>query len=282
MNKISILNNFNKNKYYSYPFPFFYIDRAFDQKIYDFLKKDYILFHKFFQKNTKYKKNNIRLQMSTEEFYNSKLFLNSIWYDFVEYHTSKTFFLELVEIFRNDMIKIYPRIIDMIDKNKDDKNFLNIRTKENISNFQFVADCQPGINTPCYHETSVRQSHLDNSAEIFAGLFYLRDDNDRSSGGNLQVMEVKNKKKINFHQKSEVKNQFDLDIFKEVKYEKNKVIFFLNTKNSIHNVTSRSETNLPRNLTNIIFESYSKKIKTFSLYNDKKNLILKLKKVLTF
>ena len=227
MNKISILRNFNEKNYFSYPFPFFYIDKAYDEKTYEQLKKDYILFQKYFQKNKDYKKNNIRLQISTEEFYKSDIFCKSVWYDFVKFHTSKEFFMQLVEIFRNDMEKIYPDIIDIIDKKKNDEYFLDVRNKNNKKNFKFVADCQPGINTPCLYQSSVRESHLDNPAEIFAGLFYLREDSDNSLGGNLQIMEIKKFKKVNFFQKSQVKNKSDLNIFKEIRYEKNKVIFFL-------------------------------------------------------
>jgi hypothetical protein len=280
MEKISILNRFDRNNYFSYPYPFFFIDNAYEDKIYSYLEGDYKLFHNYFEKNTQYKENNIRLQISTEEFFDSNLFQNSIWKDFVQFHTSKTFFLQLVDIFSEDMKKIYPKILDIIDKNKSNEDFLNIRNKKNIKEFQFVADCQPGINTPNLYKSSVRQSHLDNSAELFAGLFYLRDDLDDSSGGNMQVMEIKKNKKTVFHQKSLVKNQSDLNIFKEIKYEKNKVIFFMNTINSIHSVSPRSATSVPRNLTNIIFETYDIKNRLFSEYKKRQNLLSKIKNLI--
>ena len=50
MDKISILNNFDKKKYFSHPFPFFFIENAYDEKTYEYLKKDYILFQEFFKK----------------------------------------------------------------------------------------------------------------------------------------------------------------------------------------------------------------------------------------
>ena len=254
MNKLSIINNFKLQDYFSHPFPFFLINNAYDEKTYDHLEKDYKLFHK----NLRYKENNIRLQITTQEFFNSKLFTNSIWKDFIEFHTSKVFFMQLVEIFRKDMEKIYPKIIDIIDRENNQENFLNIRNEENKKKFKFVADCQPGINTPTIYKSSVRESHLDNSAELFAGLFYLRDNLDNSSGGDLEVMEIKKNKK-------------------EIKYDKNKVIFFLNTKDSIHRISPRSETNIPRNLTNIIFETYNLNTKLFSLYQKQSGYISTIK-----
>lgn len=267
MNKISIINNFKLQDYFSHPFPFFLINNAYDEKTYDYLEKDYKLFHNYFQKNLRYKENNIRLQITTQEFFNSKLFTNSIWKDFIEFHTSKVFFMQLVEIFRKDMEKIYPKIVNIIDKENNQENFLGIRNEKNKKKFKFVADCQPGINTPTIYKSSVRESHLDNSAELFAGLFYLRDNLDNSSGGDLEVMKIKKNKKAIFYKKSLVQNQSDLHVYKKIKYEKNKVIFFLNTKDSIHRISPRSETNIPRNLTNIIFETYNLDAKLFSPYH---------------
>mgnify|MGYP005993146491 CR=1 FL=1 len=277
MEKISILNNFDKKNYFSYPYPFFYIDEAYSEKTYSYLEKDYKQFHDYFKKDSRYKENNIRLQISTEEFLNSKLFQNSIWKDFIDFHTSKSFFIELMNIFEEDLNIIYPKISKIINEKKNDNDFLNIRNENNKNNFNFVADCQPGINTPNAYKSSVVNSHLDNSAELVAGLFYLKDDRDNASGGDLQIMEEKSSKKIIFHKKQRVKNNLDLKLFKEIKYKRNNVVFFLNTSKSIHRVSSRSPSSIPRNLTNIIFETYIPENKLFSIYK-KTNLASKIVK----
>jgi hypothetical protein len=280
MEKISILNRFDRKNYFSYPYPFFFIDNAYEDRIYSYLDKDYKLFHNYFEKKTQYKENNIRLQISTEEFFESNLFQNSIWKDFVEFHTSKFFFIELMNIFEKDMEIIYPKINKIIKEKNNDIDFLNIRNEDNKKKFQFVADCQPGINTPNTFKSSVRDSHLDNTAELVAGLFYLKDDNDKSTGGDLQVMEARQNKKVILHKKSSVKNISDLKLFKEIEYKKNKVVFFLNTSNSIHRVTPRSVAKIPRNLTNIIFETYLPDNKLFSVNSTKTKLITKIKKLI--
>ena len=59
-------------------------------------------------------------------------------------------------------------------------------------------------------------------------------------------------------------------------------LFFLNTENSIHNVSSRSVNSLPRNLTNIIFETYDENIKTFSIYKNRQNLFSNIKNFFKF
>ena len=89
------------------------------------------------------------------------------------------------------------------------------------------------------------------------------------------------KKKVVFHKKSSVKNISDLKLFKEIKYKKNKVVFFLNTSNSIHRVSPRSVAKIPRNLTNIIFETYLPDNKLFSVDSKKTKLIAKIKKLIS-
>ena len=245
------------------------------------LRKDYNLFHSFFKKDKKYKDNNIRLQISSKEFLSNSLFTKSIWHDFIIYHSSKEFFLDLFEIFFEDMEKIYPDIVKIVENEKNNSNFLGLREKENNENYIFVSDCQPGINTPTNFKSSVRDSHVDNPVELLAGLFYLKDEEDKTIGGDLEIMENIERKPLLFHNKAEVYNKSDLKVFKLIKYQKNKVVFFINTKNSIHRVTPRESCELPRNLTNIIFETYNQKDKLFKI-NYKKNFLGLIKNKLGF
>jgi len=281
MNEISIIKKFKKQNYSSYPFPFFEIENAYDEKTYSLLRKDYNLFHSFFKKDKKYKDNNIRLQISSKEFLSNSLFTKSIWHDFIIYHSSKEFFLDLFEIFFEDMEKIYPDIVKIVENEKNNSNFLGLREKENNENYIFVSDCQPGINTPTNFKSSVRDSHVDNPVELLAGLFYLKDEEDKTIGGDLEIMENIERKPLLFHDKAEVYNKSDLKVFKLIKYQKNKVFFFINTKNSIHRVTPRESCELPRNLTNIIFETYNQKDKLFKI-NYKKNFLGLIKNKLGF
>lgn len=269
--KLSIINRFKKENYSSYPFPFFTIEKPFDNEIYSKLEQDYNLFVSFFKEQEEYQKNNIRLQISAVDFFNNKIFKKSIWHDFILYHSSKDFFLDIIEIFYNDISKIYPEIIKIIENRKNNENFLGLRNNNNNNNkFDFVSDCQPGINTPVKSKSTVRDSHIDNPVELIAGLFYLRNNQDSSKGGNLEIMKKVHEKPILFHKKAEVYNTQNLEVYKSIDYKKNNVIFFLNTINSIHRITPRENCDIPRNLTNIIFETYSLKEKLFKINYKKK------------
>jgi hypothetical protein len=275
MQNISLLHKFSTKNYFSDPFPFFEIENALEENFYNHLKKDYELFEHYFKKTKSFHKNNIRLQICSQEFLNLDIFKKSSWYDFIIYHTSNDFFLELAKIFYEDLNKIYPNVIKIIEKNP--KNMLNIRSLGNNNNYEFVSDCQPGINTPVTSRSSVRGPHVDNPAELFAGLFYLRDDKDTSDGGDLII--YKKKRDIYFKGKAEVYNINDLIPFKKILYKKNCAVFFLNTENSIHSVTPREITAHCRNLTNLIFERYIYKNKFFEIKRNKNFISRLIKKI---
>ena len=56
MNNLNILQNFDKNFYFSKPFPYFVIEKCFSDKIYEMLFKDYNLIIDYLEKKKRYKK----------------------------------------------------------------------------------------------------------------------------------------------------------------------------------------------------------------------------------
>lgn len=254
---ISVLKNFSKKNYFSKPFPHFVINQMFDEKTYNFFVRDYKVIINSFKTQKKFEENNIRLQYSTNEIIENKLFRNTIWNDFVNYHTSKDFMLTLIEIFSDDLKIIYPKVLNEIYSFKNRENFLYTRSSDIHQNIRsnFVIDCQPGINTPVRSKSSVRGPHVDNPVELIGGLAYFRDADDVSEGGNLKLFEKKSSK-IFFHEKAEVYNLNNLHHCKTIDYKQNNCIFFLNTESSIHSISPRSKTDKTRNLVNFIVEKY--------------------------
>jgi hypothetical protein len=267
---MNILKNFEKKNYHSNPFPFFTISNAFSEKEYNMLESDYKIIVNHLKINKNYCENNVRLQISSEDFLNSDVLKRTSWHDFIFFHNSKEFILNLFDIFYEDIIKFYPNLEKIISK-KDTQNFNNIRTKDNLNKYEFVSDVQPGINTPVYKKSSVRGPHVDNPVELIGGLFYLREKSDISEGGDLIIHDT-NDNEIYFEGKAEVENQEALKPILRIPYSANHCVFFLNTIKSIHSITERSITNCNRNLTNIIIERYIDDNIFFKLKR-KKNLI---------
>ena len=260
---INILSNFNKSKnYFRYPFPHVIIDEPINEKDYNLLAEEYKIIENYFSKLEDYKKNNIRLQFSDTEF--KKLNLNTPkWLEFINFHTSILFYKELIKIFIDDIKRLYPELV--IDLQKLET--LNIDNENSNKDIRLL--CQPGINTPVTKENTFnRGPHIDKPNTIIAGLFYLKKDDDNSKGGNFVINEKKGK--ISFVPKAEVKEIKNVKLNKEVTYKKNKVVFFLNSIDSIHSVSVREKTDHCRRLVNFNLKYYGSK-KTFKINYYKKN-----------
>lgn len=264
---LSVIQNFRIINYKSTPYPHIVIKNALPNDVYKSLKNEYQLIINYLKKKNNFSLNNTRLQLNSINFLGLEEFKNTLWYDFIIYHTSKNFFLKLCEIFEKDLKKIYPDIYKIILKNKNENNFISLRDNlyEKNSIFDFVSDCQPGINTPVWKESSVRGPHVDNPVELFGGLFYLKDEDD-NAGGDLEIFSI-NKDPL-FEGKAEIANKKNLTLHSKVSYEENVFVIFLNSNKSIHGITSREKTQSTRNLINIIFETYKYK-KLFNLDRNK-------------
>tara|TARA_Y100000591_G_scaffold332578_1_gene370483 strand:- start:82 stop:897 length:816 start_codon:yes stop_codon:yes gene_type:complete len=260
---LNILSNFNKEKnYFKYPFPHIIIDEPIDEKDYNILAEEYKIIENHFSKLEDYKKNNIRLQFSDTEF--KKLNLDTPkWQEFIDFHTSISFYKKLVEIFIDDIKKFYPELVSELQELKT----FDLNNKDSNKDIRLL--CQPGINTPVVKENTFnRGPHIDKPNTIIAGLFYLKKDDDYSKGGDFVINEKSGK--ISFVPKAEVKEVENVKLNKEVTYKKNKVVFFLNTIDSIHSVSVREKTDHCRRLVNFNLKYYGPK-KTFKINYYKKN-----------
>jgi hypothetical protein len=246
----NILKKFNRSNYFSYPFPHFIIPDALEYNEYLSLEMEYSKIDLYFASKDEYKKNNIRLQFNQNDLKKLNLDLPN-WSKFLEFHSSEVFFKELFKIFFDDLKKKYSNIFDEILLNSQ----------------QFIHYCQPGINTPVKKKTTVRIPHLDKYDTLFTGLFYLKPEDDKTSGGDLVIYE--SIKKNYFYSKLEVSNLNSVKEYKKIKYNKNYFICFLNSENAIHSVTERNVTNNTRRLVNFITKVPPKLSPIFKVERDK-------------
>lgn len=251
-----ILSKFNKEKnFFLNPFPHIILDNPIEENDYEILSNEYENFEKYFSGMNRYSENNVRLQFSDKEF--KKLnFEAPHWEKFLNIHTSQEFLKTLINIFYDNLIELYPNLSEDLRKVISNKYFY-----ENSDEIKLL--CQPGINTPVYKENTFnRGPHIDKPNTLIAGLFYLKKDDDESKGGDFII----NKKigKISFVPKAEVKEVNNVKISKEIKYTRNKVVFFLNSIDSIHSVSIREKTNYCRRLVNFNLKYYGPK-KTFKI-----------------
>lgn len=160
--------------------------------------------------------------------------IHAIWKAFIALHTSDLFWREVREYLRVD--EYYPGI-----------NWEPVGPR--APDVRLGMECQPGINTPLVTSGRVRGPHLDNTAELYGGMLYMRHADDDSTGGELQVCRWKNGMR-RFHGKLECYDE-DVEVVATVPYQANTFVLFLNTPDSVHAVTPRSPSTVPRMLVNV-------------------------------
>lgn len=241
----SVLQNKKNIKLTIDPYPYFVIDDALPIDLYNSLNNAFPDYQeiinsnygiKTYEENTAYRLNafeSLKKDNISEE-----------WKGFVSYHTSSEFMNEVFDIFEESIKQIYKVGKEKLPNSKN----TGIRFS---GNHYFNTDCQFVINTPTSGETQVIGPHLDNPKEFYAGLFYMKNDDDTSKGGNLTTHKFIGNP--SFYGKSRVREE-NVNLVDEIEYKQNRLVVFLNTPYSIHGVTKRSKTNSYRKYMNIIGE----------------------------
>ena len=218
------------------PFPYIVIDDALPEDIYNELLEtrpsyEWIIHDRETKPNSRYDMPAIN---------SLRKGLPQIWQDFVTYHTSKEFLDEIIGWFGPSIGALYSEIKLSGILNEDP----GIR---GLTDKPFFMDCLIGVNTPCIKESVVKYAHIDNPVELYAGLFYMGEDND---GGDLVINRFI--RPAIFYGKNEIEEECVEEVFR-VPYRHNQFFMFLNTPLSVHSVSPRNSKN-PRNLVNVIGE----------------------------
>ncbi|WP_156957693.1 hypothetical protein [Synechococcus sp. KORDI-52] len=192
---------------------------------------------------------NIRVDIPGGAFLKNISDFPQIWQDFVSYHLSTDFRDDVLRVFGSSIERYYPELFPALSEHPCATRFTE-NDKHPIS-----LDCQIGINTPSSTSSSVIGPHTDCSVELWAGLLYFRNELDYSKGGDLTLWRWKKRVSRSFN-KNKVANR-KIFPFRTIEYRANTLVFFLNTFDSIHSVTSRTPSSVSRRLVNVIGETYN-------------------------
>ena len=238
---LSLLQNFNKSDFFSTPVPHIIINNAIPEKLYNELL---IQSPKYLIKNNS--NNNVRGDFFPDQI--KQKIQHKLFYRFLEFHRSPEFFYQCTNVFKDDLENIYPNIISSskkkIDKNKIVK--LDSDSKKRKDSMTFTS--LYSYNTPVTKASSVVGPHIDHYDKIFFGLYYMKEPEDNSIGGDLILYKWKNnysnykKKNIIFTEKWN-NMLYHSEEAKKIKYEKNTFVLALNSINSLHGVSKREKTN---------------------------------------
>lgn len=172
----------------------------------------------------------------------------ALWQSFIQAHASAQFLEQLIDLFGEHIKRIYPSF----ERDHGSLGSLRagVRHQDDFSTTDVLLDAQISVNTPVVGTpSSVRSAHLDDADKLFAGLFYLRRPDDDSTGADLELYRFKRGPRG-------LRGTAIYETFVEtadtVRYQANTLVIFLNTPDSVHGVTPRSQTQVPRTFVNLV------------------------------
>ncbi|MDF3215971.1 hypothetical protein EN962_24305 [Mesorhizobium sp. M7A.F.Ca.CA.001.09.2.1] len=179
-----------------------------------------------------------------------------IWRDFIAYHVSQAFFGEVADLFYDDIHKFYPDYYPNYERLKNMK--AGIRFSDTYATRDILMDAMLSGNTPVTNAGSVRTSHIDNGDKLFSGLFYMRPEDYDAVGGDLTISRFQSKyatlkAKATLFNDAYV-DDTHLECVETVQYDKNILVLFINSIESVHGVTVRQPTNKSRLFVNLVGE----------------------------
>ncbi len=181
-----------------------------------------------------------------------------IWRDFFQYHSSQGFFWEMWNFWKDSLAEVYPDIERRFGCRVEELTTA-LRPKAGSKTAgndaaDVMMDVQFGMNSPVTSVSRVRGPHLDKPFKLFAGLIYFRRPDDDSTGGDLGFYRYKGPRHF-FDNRYDIADRF-VERYREVPYRANTLVMWLNTPTSLHGVSPRSLSPVPRRYVNFIAECY--------------------------
>ena len=201
----------------------------------------------------------------------------AVWREFFSYHCSAAFLRELTAFWRVAIKREYPDIERRFGKPLADltcglRRYRAGKPPENIRDnmrTDVTLDTQFVVNSPVTETSTVRGAHIDKPYKLFAGILYMRQAGDRSTGGNLELYRARNGARPHFDRRQHVPENA-VTPFAEVPYAPNTLVLWLNTPRALHGVSPRSMTEVPRRYINFIAECY--RLQTDTFFSVERNL----------
>jgi len=237
------------------PFPHIVVNNALDADYYDQLAADFPTLQQVAGQGRL--KNNHAYRLGAEAVIDNPG-IARIWREFFAYHTSAPFFAELLGLWGDEIARLHPGLSNnfgkpieafSVGRRKPQKS----RAAENADT-DLVLDCLFGNNSPVRSTSSVRGPHIDSGRKLFSALLYFRHPDDDSSGGALELYSVRGGS-YPLRVRKKIPARY-VDKVKEIPYAANTLFIWLNSGLSVHGVSPRSVSPLPRRYISFTGECY--------------------------
>ena len=251
LSHLSILSNFDQAQIHTEPYPYIVIKNALPEDLYQQLEANFPSEEHVIDgrevKDTWYDYPACRVVKDEQ--------LTELWRNFFRYHVSGSFFREFVEKLGPTLRSLHPDLETSIGKPLEDFG-VGMRPGGRGDPLAEGADismeCQFYVNLTRQPRT-VRGPHVDRPSELFAGLLYFRRADDDSSGADLAINSAVSESDLYPASGQVLIDELPMEIapakvstVNKVDYAPNTLALFLNSERSIHAVTPRTPTQVPR------------------------------------
>ena len=228
--KTTLLTGITSDQVLLQPYAHLIDDEALDQNIYDRLAAAFPAPERFLR-GLDGVGNNQAVRIPARDIIGNSEF-SADWQEFFRYHTSQDFWNDIVRVFGSAIRSTHPSLEELAGKPLKD---WRVKIRGTDAKGDVELDALFVVNTPVKKMSSVRPAHVDAEDEIFAGLLYMKPDDDKTSGGNLSLYKFKAAPAFGGHYAplSAVTEE------KIVNYAANRYVAFVNSPHSIHGVTPR-------------------------------------------
>jgi len=236
--KLSVLQNFKPEHLKMDPFPHIHIPQVLPWELYKQLEEEYPEEHILNGETLGF--GDKRYQQKDWDY----SFITPLWKAFADFHTSKSFKDEVVQVL-NEAIrthygdKLHIKYARSEVKLRYDTGPVDAMKME----MQFV------INA--IDSQHIRTPHVDQARELFAFLFYFKKFDDKGDDGGLNIYKKKTTGQWRRQGGGREALPDDIEVVGHIPYTKNTLVAFLNTVDSIHGVTPRNNPNTVRRYVNI-------------------------------
>jgi hypothetical protein len=243
---ISVLSKFSSAHLYVDPYPHIIIEDALDSDIAAALCMSFPSAEVLNLDNSR---NNQRWSYPANEILRDSR-LSELWRSVIRFHTSQDFWMQVRESFGVHLDLQISKELNTVCMSHDVR--VGVRGEATFESHDILLEAQISGNTPVTFPTSVRSTHLDEGNKIFSGLYYLRDEDDDSRGGELLLQRWRTwipnqlKPHLYFEGMKDVAKTV-----KRVPYRHNTLVIILNSLDALHAVSMRYPTTSTRKFINL-------------------------------
>lgn len=274
--RLSILSNATRADVRLDPYPYLVVEQALDQPIYEQLARENpdpaIVMDGRPQQDTWYDYPACKVARDSR--------ISPLWREFFAYHTSRDFFLDVLDLFGAELRELHPglerRVGGALAQARTGVRQAGAEDNRENYSVDLSMECQFYVNYT-RAARAVRGPHVDRPTELYAGLLYFRLPEDTSSGSDLEVCRARMPKAL-FPGRDRVRvthlpmeiDDDAVEVVETARYAPNKLVLFLGSAKSIHAVSPRTPTPVARRHINFCADVFNAPLFELAMPLDKR------------